>query len=67
MVSIERFFDNWKDIFSMDTDLTFLPYIAVTTNLAAAAGLVSSLVMAKIRFNTPDLSFGINGVLGGLV
>jgi Amt family ammonium transporter len=42
-------------------------YIAVTTNLAAAAGLISSLIVAKIRFGKPDLSFGINGVLGGLV
>ncbi|NEQ51708.1 MAG: ammonium transporter [Leptolyngbya sp. SIO3F4] len=44
-----------------------VPYIAVTTNLAASSGLLSSLILAKIRFGKPDLSFGINGVLGGLV
>lgn len=44
-----------------------VPYIAVTTNLAAAAGLVSSLLVSKVRFGKPDLSIGINGVLGGLV
>ncbi|MBT9310591.1 ammonium transporter [Leptothoe kymatousa] len=51
---------------TLAADIT-VPYIAVTTNLAAAAGLLSSLVVARIRFGTPDLSFGINGVLGGLV
>ncbi|MEM9486136.1 MAG: ammonium transporter [Cyanobacteria bacterium P01_F01_bin.116] len=44
-----------------------VPYIAVTTNLAAAAGLVSSFLISKISFGKPDLSFGINGILGGLV
>ncbi|MEM6255524.1 MAG: ammonium transporter [Cyanobacteria bacterium P01_D01_bin.156] len=44
-----------------------VPYIAVTTNLAAAAGLVSGLLISQVRFGNPDLSIAINGVLGGLV
>lgn len=51
---------------ALAADVT-VPYIAVTTNLAAAAGLVSSFLLSRIRFGKADLSFGINGVLGGLV
>ncbi|MBX2865009.1 MAG: ammonium transporter [Leptolyngbyaceae cyanobacterium MAG.088] len=42
-------------------------YIAVTTNLAAASGLLSALLLSQLVFGKPDLSIGINGVLGGLV
>ena len=44
-----------------------VPYIAVTTNLSAAAGLLSSFLLSQLIFGKPDLSLGINGVLGGLV
>ncbi len=42
-------------------------HIAVTTNLAAAAGAVGAMIMAWIRFGKPDVSMSLNGVLAGLV
>ena len=44
-----------------------VPYIMLTTNLSAAAGLVSALMVSRFVFGKPDLSIGINGLLGGLV
>lgn len=41
--------------------------IAVNTNLAAAAGAVTAMVMVWIMFGKPDLSMTMNGVLAGLV
>jgi Amt family ammonium transporter len=46
---------------------TSLGYLAVTTNLAAAAGAVGAMIMAWIRFGKPDTSMSLNGVLAGLV
>jgi ammonium transporter, Amt family len=42
-------------------------YIAVTTNLAAAAGGVAATVTSWIKDGKPDLSMIINGILAGLV
>jgi Amt family ammonium transporter len=42
-------------------------YIAVTTNLAAAAGAVSAMSTCWILFKKPDPSFTLNGALAGLV
>ncbi|MEO0407690.1 MAG: ammonium transporter [Cyanobacteria bacterium P01_A01_bin.135] len=44
-----------------------VPYIAVTTNLAAAAGGVAATVTSWITSGKPDLSMIINGILAGLV
>ncbi|PZD71257.1 Ammonia channel [Acaryochloris thomasi RCC1774] len=44
-----------------------VPYIAVTTNLAAAAGAVTATFTAWLKDGKPDLSMIINGVLAGLV
>jgi Amt family ammonium transporter len=41
--------------------------IAVTTNLAAAAGACSAMVTSWILFKKPDPSFTLNGALAGLV
>ena len=41
--------------------------IAVTTNLAAAAGAVFSMFTAWIMFKKPDASMTLNGALAGLV
>ena len=41
--------------------------IAVTTNLAAAAGAISAMLASWIRFRKPDPSFALNGALAGLV
>ena len=44
-----------------------VPYIAVTTNLAAAAGGVAATFTAWALSGKPDLSMIINGILAGLV
>ncbi|WP_084202351.1 ammonium transporter [Rubidibacter lacunae] len=44
-----------------------VPYIALTTNLAAAAGGITGTVTSRLRFGNPDLSMTINGILAGLV
>ncbi|MBE9180957.1 ammonium transporter [Oculatella sp. LEGE 06141] len=44
-----------------------VPYIAVTTNLAAAAGGIAATITAWIISGKPDLSMIINGILAGLV
>lgn len=44
-----------------------VPYIAVTTNLAAAAGGIAATITAWLVSGKPDLSMIINGVLAGLV
>jgi Amt family ammonium transporter len=41
--------------------------IAVTTNLAAAAGAVAAMVTVWIWFGKPDASMTLNGALAGLV
>jgi len=41
--------------------------IAVTTNLAAAAGAVAAMVTAWLKFKKPDASMALNGALAGLV
>ena len=48
-----------------DIDATM--HIAVTTSLAAAAGGFVATVVSWIVFGKPDLSMGLNGILGGLV
>ena len=44
-----------------------MAYIAVTTNLSAAAGAVGAMIMSWIMFKKPDTSFALNGALAGLV
>lgn len=44
-----------------------VPYIAVTTNLSAAAGGITATATAWAKDGKPDLSMIINGVLAGLV
>ncbi len=42
-------------------------YIAVTTNLAAAAGAIGAMFTAWIMLKKPDASMSLNGALAGLV
>ncbi|MBN1927218.1 MAG: ammonium transporter [Prolixibacteraceae bacterium] len=42
-------------------------HIAVTTNLAAAAGAVTAMMVAWVRYKRPTLSISLNGALAGLV
>ncbi|OQC05824.1 MAG: Ammonium transporter NrgA [Candidatus Hydrogenedentes bacterium ADurb.Bin101] len=44
-----------------------IAHIAVTTTMAAAAGIVAAMLYAWVRLGTPDLSMIINGCLAGLV
>lgn len=42
-------------------------HIAVTTNLAAAAGAVAAMMVSWFRYKRPELSLSLNGALAGLV
>jgi Amt family ammonium transporter len=44
-----------------------IAHIAVTTNLAAAAGVIMSSITSRVLFGKPDLSMSVNGALAGLV
>ena len=44
-----------------------VPYIAVTTNLAAAGGGIMATLVAWFKDGKPNLSMIINGILAGLV
>lgn len=52
---------------TMAADANAIAHIAVTTNMAAAAGAVGATGTAWIYLGKPDLSMIINGVLAGLV
>ena len=45
----------------------YFAYVALVTNLAAAAGGVSGILVAWLYLKKPDLSMMLNGVLAGLV
>ncbi|GIM46759.1 ammonium transporter [Collibacillus ludicampi] len=45
----------------------FFPYVAMTTNLAAAAGAVAALLTAWVVLRKPDIGYMLNGVLAALV
>lgn len=45
----------------------FFAYIALTTNLAAAAGAVAALLTAWLVLGKPDIGYMLNGVLAALV
>ena len=44
-----------------------IAHIVLTTNLAAAGGAVSALLISWWRYKRPALSLALNGALGGLV
>ena len=48
------------------TDLS-IAVIAVTTNLAAAAGSITAMTAVWIKYGKPDVSMALNGALAGLV
>ncbi len=47
--------------------LGFAAYVALTTNLGAAAGLVGGLIAARILHRTADMGTLLNGVIASLV
>jgi len=42
-------------------------YIAVTTNVSAAAGAISAMILSWVLFKKADASMSLNGALAGLV
>jgi len=52
---------------TMAADANAIAHIALTTNLAAAAGGVVACFVAWGKFGKPDLTMIINGILAGLV
>lgn len=48
-------------------DRLAISHVFLTTNLAAAAGSVTTLIIAWIKYGKPTLSLSLNGVLAGLV
>jgi Amt family ammonium transporter len=51
----------------MGADAAEISGIAVTTNLAAAAGAITAMITAWIILGKPDAGMALNGALGGLV
>ena len=45
----------------------YFAYVALTTNIAAAAGAVTGMCVAWARLGKPDISMMLNGTLGALV
>ena len=51
----------------MGADAAPISHIAVTTNLAAAAGAITAMITAWIFLGKPDAGMSLNGALAGLV
>jgi len=45
----------------------WVPYVAVTTTLAAAAGAIGATIVSTLTSGKPDLTMIINGILAGVV
>ncbi len=45
----------------------WVPYVAVTTTLAAAGGAIGATIVSTVTSGKPDLTMIINGILAGLV
>jgi len=56
---------NGASVFSADT--MAVAYVFTTTSLAAAAGVISSMLTSWVAQKKPDLSMMLNGCLAGLV
>ncbi|WP_146588203.1 ammonium transporter [Posidoniimonas polymericola] len=53
--------------FQATGDMDGTLHCAVTTTLAAGAGGLTATLLSWVMFGKPDLSMGLNGILGGLV
>src|SRR5690606_21918646 len=51
----------------LDADAASISLITVTTNLAATAGAISALLVGWFFVGKPQLPWGLNGALAGLV
>ncbi len=52
---------------TMTADPVAISHVAITTNMAAAAAIMSSTVLSWILIGKPDLGMTLNGCLAGLV
>lgn len=52
---------------TMAADPVAISHVVITTNLACAAAILSSTLMAWIMIGKPDFSMTVNGALAGLV
>jgi len=52
---------------TMAADWGAIGHIALTTNTAAAAGVVAATLLTWVRFGKPDLTMALNGGIAGLV
>lgn len=52
---------------TMAADPNAIAHVAVTTNTAAAAGIMSATIMSWLLLGKPDLGMTLNGCLAGLV
>ena len=52
---------------TMAADPKAISHVAMTTNLACCAAILSSTVMAWIMMGKPDFTMTVNGALAGLV
>lgn len=50
-----------------ETDRVAISHVFLTTNLAACAGGVFSLLLSWVKYSKPSLSLTLNGILAGLV
>ncbi|MFT6457234.1 ammonium transporter [Pseudophaeobacter arcticus] len=48
-------------------DITDISRIFANTNMAAASGAVTALILTQVMFKKPDLTLTLNGALAGLV
>ncbi len=53
--------------FQSTADIDVTIHCAVTTTLAAGSGGLVATLLSWVMFGKPDLSMGLNGILGGLV
>lgn len=53
--------------FQATSDIDATMHCAVTTTLAAGSGGLVATLLSWLLFGKPDLSMGLNGILGGLV
>jgi Amt family ammonium transporter len=63
----------WFGWFGFNPGSTLSPFapnlgmVAVTTNLAAAAGALLAMIVSWLKYGKPDVSMTLNGALAGLV
>jgi len=48
-------------------DGSLIGLVAINTNLAAASGAITAMIVVWVRYGKPDLSMTMNGALAGLV